>query len=284
MIVTADGYVLTNKHVIENATNVTVVMSDGALHENVKVVAEDPVNDVAFLKIADVQGLIPVELGNSGSISIGQSVVAIGNALGQYKNTVTAGIVSGTGRSISASTGSGDSSQSSAPLTDLIQTDAAINPGNSGGPLVNAAGQVIGINTAIVQGANGIGFAIPINSTKGMLASLIRDGEAQRAFLGVSFVPITPSVARELELSVSRGAYVFVENGTAVLSGGPADKAGIRDRDIITKVGDRVVGVNGDLSNLVAEHSVGDQVEIALLRGGEEMTVRVTLGAFPVRQ
>ncbi|MDR1032814.1 MAG: trypsin-like peptidase domain-containing protein [Candidatus Nomurabacteria bacterium] len=277
MIVSADGYVLTNKHVIEDAKGLKVITDDGTTYDDVDIVASDPVNDVAFLKIKNVKGLSPIEIGNSSTISVGQSVVAIGNALGQYQNTVTSGIISGRGRTISAATNNG----SMETLTDLIQTDTAINPGNSGGPLVNVKGQVIGINTAIVDDAQGIGFAIPINSIKGMLSSLQKDGSAKRAFLGVNYVSLTPDVAKELNVSVNQGAYVYVKSGTAISKGGPADKAGIKDKDIITKVGDQEVGPGGSVGNLIAEYSAGDEVELTLLRGDKEVTVKVTLGEYP---
>jgi serine protease Do len=277
MIVTEDGYVLTNKHVIEDARGLKVITDDGTTYDDVDIVATDPVNDVAFLKIKNVKDLKSIEIGNSSTISIGQSVVAVGNALGQYQNTVTSGIISGRGRSISAETNSGGVET----LTDLIQTDTAINPGNSGGPLVNVSGQVIGINTAIVDGAQGIGFAIPINSIKGMLSSLKKNQAAKRAFLGVSYVSLAPDTAKELGVSVNKGAYVYVKGGTAVQKDGPADKAGIKDQDIITKVGDQEVGPGGSVSNLIAEYPVGAEVEITLLRDGKEVTVKVTLGEFP---
>jgi serine protease Do len=197
--------------------------------------------------------------------------------LGQYQNTVTSGIVSGVGRSVSAQTNSGALES----LTDLIQTDASINPGNSGGPLLNASGQVIGINTAIADDAQGIGFAIPINSTKGMLSKLTKTGSAKRAYLGVNYVTITAEVAKEYDLPVKQGAYVYAQTGTAVPEDGPAAKAGIKDKDIITKIGDKAVGPKGSVTNLVAEYSAGEKVEITLLRSGKELVVEVTLGEFP---
>jgi serine protease Do len=277
MIVTEDGYVLTNKHVVEGAKSVKVVTDDGTTYTDVDIIATDPVNDVAFLKISGAKGLTPVAIGDSSTISIGQSVVAIGNALGQYQNTVTSGIVSGSGRTITAATSSGEAET----LTDLIQTDTAINPGNSGGPLVNAGGQVVGINTAIAEDANGIGFAIPINSTKGMLTSLKKSGKAKRAFLGVNYVSLTPDIAKEYNLSVNKGAYVYNASGSAVQKGSPAEKAGIKDKDIITKVGGKEVGLAGSVGNLIAEYPVGETVELTLLRDGKTVTVKVTLGEYP---
>lgn len=279
IIVSADGYVLTNKHVVQGSQTVSVVTSDGVTHTNVKVIGEDPLNDVAFLKINDVSDLKAAELGDSSSLRIGQSVVAIGNALGQYKNTVTSGIVSGTGRSVTAAAESG-SSDATETLTDLIQTDAAINPGNSGGPLVNIAGQVIGMNTAIASDANGLGFSIPINATKGLLKGILKDGTVERAYVGVNYISITPEVADAYKLSVQTGAYVFAESGTAVVSGSPAEKAGLKDKDIITKVNGVEVGAKGSVASLVAEYAPGDTVELTVLRDGKTTTLKVTLAAY----
>ncbi len=275
LVVSADGLILTNKHVVEGGTSFTVYLDDGRSFSDVKLAATDSMNDIAFLKISDVSDLPVAELGDSRTLRAGQSVIAIGNALGQYQNTVTSGIISGMGRSIQAS----DSSYSSPveTLTDMIQTDASINPGNSGGPLVNAAGQVVGINTAVSMDANGIGFAIPIGAVKGMLSSLITNGTAQRAYIGVQYVEITPDVASEYDLPVSSGAYVFVKDGSAVIAGGPAEKAGVKNGDIITAVAGQKVGLVGGLSTLVAEHSVGDTIDLTLLRGDQELTISIEL-------
>lgn len=275
IIVGADGYILTNKHVIDGATTVQVVLEDGTSYDNVKVLGSDPLNDIAFLRIPDVSNLPAAELGDSTSVRVGQKVIAIGNSLGQYQNTVTSGIVSGTGRPISAQ--AGDAVES---LTDLIQTDAAINPGNSGGPLLNLQGQVIGINTAIVQDAQGIGFAIPIGATKGMLKKVLAGDAVERSYLGINYIPITASIAKKYSLPVTKGAYVFNGDKTAVASGSPAEKAGVKAKDIITKVGDIEVGDRGSVSSLVAEYAPGDTIELTLLRGDQTITVKVTLAAY----
>ncbi|MFI5212708.1 MAG: S1C family serine protease [Candidatus Saccharimonadales bacterium] len=277
IIVGKDGYIMTNKHVIDGATTVGVVLADGTNYPDVKVIGSDPLNDVAFLKIDNVNNLPVAELGDSTSIRVGQKVVAIGNSLGQYQNTVTSGIISGTGRPISAQAGNSVES-----LTDLIQTDAAINPGNSGGPLLNLQGQVIGINTAIIQDAQGIGFSIPIGSTKGILKGVLNGEGVKRAYLGVNYIPITADVAAHYNLSVKKGAYVYNGNGgtSAVVSGSPADKAGLKDQDIITKVGDIEVGDRGGVSSLVGEYAPGDTIQLTILRGGQTMVVNVTLAAY----
>jgi S1-C subfamily serine protease len=278
MIVTADGYVITNSHVVDGADTVAVVTDNGDTYENVEVVGVDPLNDVAYLKISGVKDLPTVTLGDSKTIMTGQPVLAIGNALGVYQNSITQGIVSGMGRTITAADASGRNSET---LTDMIQTDAAINPGNSGGPLVNAAGEVIGINTAVSTEAQGMGFAIPISSIKGMLKSIMKNGKAERSYLGVNFVAITAEVSKEYGLSVTQGAYIYNQSGSAVVKGGPADKAGLKNKDIILKVDGIVVGPKGSILSLVGEYAAGEEVQLTVLRDGKEVLINVTLGAYP---
>ena len=275
IIVSSNGYIMTNNHVIDGAQSVEVVTTDGTRYEDVRVVGSDPLNDIAFLKIAQVNDLTPAEIGNSSSIRIGQSVVAIGNALGQYQNTVTSGIISGTGRPVVAQSGNELES-----LTDLLQTDAAINSGNSGGPLLNMSGQVIGINTAVANDANGIGFAIPIDATKGLLEGLLETGEVTKAYLGVNYVAITPDTRETYSLPVTRGAYVFTPDGSAVVEGSPADEAGIENKDIITKVGDSEVGNPAGVASLIGQYRPGETVTLTVLRDGRTLTVDVTLEAY----
>ena len=278
MIVSSNGYILTNKHVINGADSVNVIMQSGKIYKNVQVLGSDPLNDVAFLKIAHATDLPTVTLGDSKTVRIGQSVVAIGNALGQYQNTVTSGIISGTGRPVVASDGT--SSGNAESLSDLLQTDAAINSGNSGGPLLNLKGQVIGINTAIAQDAQSIGFAIPIGATKGMLHHLVKTGKLERAYLGVQYIPITPEVKDEYNLSVDQGDYITAQKGSGVLANGPAAKAGISDKDIITKVNDYKIGEVASVSSLVSEYQPGEQVTITFLHNGTTKKVQVTLGTY----
>ncbi len=275
IVVSENGYILTNKHVIDGATEVGVVLSDGTHYEDVEVVGTDPLNDVAFLKIPDANNLKVVELGNSSSIRVGQQVVAIGNSLGQYQNTVTSGIISGTGRPITAQSGS-----TVETLTDLLQTDAAINPGNSGGPLLNMSGQVVGMNTAIAADAQGIGFAIPINSVKGMLKGVLEDGRVERAFLGVNFVPVTPETAKLYDLPVQNGAYIYSQQTFPVASGSPADQAGVKEKDIITKVNGVDIGTNGALTTLIGEYQPGDTIDLTIVRGGATQNIKVTLATY----
>lgn len=278
MIVSGNGYILTNKHVVDGASAVTVILANGKTYRNVEVVGTDPLNDLAFLKISNVSSLPSVTLGDSKTIRVGQSVVAIGNALGQYQNTVTSGIISGTGRPVVAASDENGTSQES--LTDLIQTDAAINSGNSGGPLLNLKGQVVGINTAIAQDANNIGFSIPIGAAKGLLAHVIKTGKVERPYLGIRYISITPEVRAQYKLSVDRGDYVTAEGGAAVVSGSPAAKAGLRARDIITKVNGYSVGEVASVSSLISEYEPGDTVQLTVLRGTQTLTKSVTLAAY----
>lgn len=276
IIVSKDGVVMTNKHVVQGADTVGVILSDGTRHDNVKVLGVDPLNDVAFLKVSNVSNLSAAELGDSSSVRVGQQVVAIGNSLGQYANTVTSGIISGLGRPVSARDG-----ELIENLSDLLQTDAAINPGNSGGPLLNLEGQVVGINTAIAEDAQSIGFAIPINATKGILKGVLADGTVARSYLGVSFIPVTADVAEYYKLPVKKGAYVIGQNGSSALAqGGPADKAGVKERDIIVKVGGSEVGPAGGVSSLVGEYAPGERVQLEILRDGRVLRLEVALGTY----
>lgn len=272
VILSDTGYILTNKHVVKNSTQLRVVTSDGETYDDVKVVFQDPFNDLAFLKVANPKNFKAIEIGDSKTVKVGQSVIAIGNSLGQYQNTVTRGIISGTNRSITAQ----GSDRSVESLTDMLQTDAAINPGNSGGPLVNAGGQLIGINTAVTQGANGLGFAIPISAAKGVIKQLGRnDDQIQRAMLGVRYIAINPAIAKDKNLTEKQGALVT----GSVLQGSSAEKAGLKEGDIIMKVNGLEVGKTSGLSTLLSEYAVGDEVELVIKRGTETITSKVKLQA-----
>lgn len=281
MIISANGYVLTNKHVINGASSVTIITSDDKVYDDVKVLGTDPLNDVAFLKIPKVKDLPTVTIGDSKTVRPGQNVIAIGNALGQFQNTVTSGIISGIGRPVVASTSGdyfGDSAES---LSDLLQTDAAINSGNSGGPLLNMKGQVIGINTAVAEGAQSIGFAIPIGATKGIIKHLLATGEVERAIVGLQYVSITPEVKAEYELNVDQGDYVTATGGGGGLGEeSPARKAGIEKGDVIVKVNDFNVGAGKSTATLIGEFKPGDTVQLTLLRDGKTITKNVTLTSY----
>lgn len=273
MVISSDGLIMTNKHVVSD-TNATyaVVTSDGKIYKNAKVLARDPYNDVAFVKI-DAKGLKPVTFGDSSAIVVGQNVIAIGNALGQFQNTATTGIVSGFGRSIQAGDSSGGSTET---LTNLIQTDAAINPGNSGGPLVTTAGEVIGMNTATAGNAQNIGFAIPVSEIKNQIKSVMANGTIVRPYLGVRYTELTPQLAQQNNLSVDYGAYL-----TSVVSGSPADKAGLQQDDIITKINNDSISAMNSLQSIMAKYQVGDEITVTYLRDTKTKTVTIKLEKAP---
>jgi serine protease Do len=287
MILTSDGLIMTNRHVVpDGTTNVSVTLSDGTVYDNVKVVgrtSDSDSLDVAFLQIQDTKGkkLTPIKLGDSSKVKIGDPVVAIGNALGQFQNTVTSGIISGYGRSVQASASDGSSAEN---LDDLFQTDAAINEGNSGGPLVDLNGEVIGMNTAIASDSQNIGFAIPINDLSGLVASVEQTGKLQRPYLGVVYVPITKDIAEQYNLTVDQGAYIPKEiqiGEQTVLSNGPAAKAGVQEGDVITKVDSTSINQTASLTSVLGKHKVGDKVTLTIIRGGKTITLDVTLGTAP---
>ncbi len=272
--VTSDGLILTNKHVVADASaNYTVLLSDGKSYE-AKVVGIDPVNDIALVKI-DIANAPTLVLASSDNLEIGQSVIAIGNSLGQYSNTVTTGVISGIGRSITA--GGNDGAEQ---LEGVIQTDAAINPGNSGGPLLNIAGQVIGINTAIDQEGQSVGFAIPSNDARKDLDSFTKTGKITRPFLGVRYLMITPDIAKQQKLPREYGALVSrgeQMKDVAVVPGSPADKAGVIENDIILEVNGQKLDDQHTLAGVLRKFSTGDAITLKLYRKGEEKTVSVTL-------
>ena len=287
IILDAKGLIMTNRHVVPTGTTkVSVTLSDGTVLDNVTVVGRTSSSDsldVAFLQVQDLKGktLVPAKLGDSSKVKVGDSVVAIGNALGQFQNTVTSGIISGYGRSVTAGDSSGNSTEN---LDDLFQTDAAINEGNSGGPLVNLNGEVVGMNTAVASGSQSIGFAIPINDISGLIDSVKTTGKLQRPYLGVVYVPLTSDVAKEYSLSVDRGAYVPNSSDlgqTTIIADGPADKAGIKEGDIITKVDGTAIDENTSLTSILGKHKVGDKVSLSVVRDGKTINVDVTLGAAP---
>ncbi len=281
MIVTPDGLILTNAHVVSGGSDFTVTTSDGKQYKNAQVVASDATRDIAFIRIK-ASGLKPVVLGDSNNLQVGARVIAIGNALGQYQNSATEGIISGLGRPVEAGDESGQGVES---LDNLIQTDAAINPGNSGGPLVNISGQVIGMNTAIAGQAQNIGFAIPINEVKAALDSVKNKGTISRPYLGVRYVQITPEFAQNNNIDQTSGAYVTGDRqNLAVLPNSPASKAGIQEGDIITKINNDTIDQTHTLSGIVGKYKVGDTVKITYIRDGKTTTVNVKLEEAPSGQ
>lgn len=289
IIISSNGLIVTNRHVVpQGTTSVSVTLSDGTELDNVQVLGRTSTSDsldIAFLKITDTKGkkLVPATLGDSSKVQVGDRVVAIGNALGQFQNTVTSGIISGFGRSVQASEDGDQTGSTSENLQDLFQTDAAINEGNSGGPLVNASGQVIGINTAIAGGAQNIGFSIPINDVSGLIKTVLQTGKFQQPFLGVRYISLTNDVAKQLNLKTTTGAYVIPadrnDGQDPVVSGSPAAKAGIKGGDIIEAVDGTNIDENHSLTSLLDQHSVGDQVSLKVLRNGNQLSVSVTLAA-----
>jgi S1-C subfamily serine protease len=273
-ILSSDGYIMTNRHVVDDAQADYTVLTNDAKSYPAKVIATDPVNDLAVLKI-DAKDLPAIEFGNSDSLQIGQTVIAIGNALGEYRNTVTKGVVSGLARRITAGDG-----QSSETLENAIQTDAAINPGNSGGPLLNLAGQVIGVNVAVSQQGQLIGFAIPANQANSVYESVKTTGRIVRPYLGVRYVPITKSLQEENKLSVDYG--VLIQRGTArdelaIIPGSPADKAGLQENDIILEINGVKLDTEHSLSGEIQKHKPGEVITLKVLSKGKEKTVSATL-------
>lgn len=278
--VAEDGYLITNKHVVsDEQANYTVITKDGDKYE-AEVIARDPTNDIAILKV-DVNGFPTIEMGDSDSLQVGQTIIAIGFALGEYENSVSRGVVSGLSRDIQA----GDyTTGQSERLEGVIQTDAAINPGNSGGPLLNIDGQAIGVNVAIVQGSENIGFALPINEVRTAFASVQETGKISRPQLGVRYIPITEEIKERNNLSVDYGALVIrgEERGElAVIPGSPADRAGIQENDIILEVDGVRVDEDNTLVSLIRKYKVDDTIEVKLLHKGEEKTVSVILEEIP---
>ena len=270
VIISSDGYIVTNNHVVENASDLSVILSDGT-QLSARVISTDIFADLAVLK-ADGQMPAVVTIGNSDNLKSGETVIAIGSPLGEFRNTVTVGVISATGRMLD--TGNGYF------MEDLLQTDAAINQGNSGGPLVNLNGELVGINTLIVRGGNGssavaegLGFAIPSNTVRLIAERIIAQGYFARPYLGVNFQSITPSIARRYDLPTSWGAYV-----TDVDSRGPAANAGLQRGDIIISIGEQNIDEENSYINLLFAYQPGDQVTIKALRNGQEMTFDVTLG------
>jgi len=274
-IVSPDGYVLTSQHVVADTEADYTVILEPKKKYPAKVLARDPINDIAILKIKG-KGFPFLELGNSSKIELGEEVVAIGNALGEFHDTVSAGIISGLSRYIQARN---HMTQQAERLRGLIQTDAAINPGNSGGPLVNMQAQVIGVNTAVVMGAQNIGFAIPINYAGKDLEEVKKYGKIQLPFLGVKYVLLTKEIAQKNKLPVNYGALVVRETlgESAVIKGSAADRAGLREFDIILQARGEKITTENPLSSILQKSKIGQEIELKILREKKEMTVKVIL-------
>ncbi|MGC9602907.1 MAG: trypsin-like peptidase domain-containing protein [Minisyncoccia bacterium] len=275
-IVDKSGIILTNKHVIaESGVSYTVFLNDDESYE-AEVLARDPINDVAILKIKTGKTLPVVKLGNSENLELGQTVLAIGNALGIFKNTVSRGIVSGLSRSVQAKS---DSRAPVQELRGLIQTDAAINPGNSGGPLVDICGCAVGINAAVVVGAQNISFAIPIKAAERDLSDLKRYGRIRRPLLGLRYLVLNHDLSEKMGLPAEYGAYITRQNSTetAVIPKSPADKAGILEQDIVLEWNGEKITSDTTLQDFLDDCKVGEEVKLKILRAGKEREVMVTL-------
>ncbi len=274
-IITSDGLIATNKHVINGGESYVVTTNDGKTFDG-KVVGIDPTTDLALVKV-DAHGLPVADLGDSDKVQIGQWVIAIGNALGEFQNSVTVGVISGLNRKAQPS----DSSGQTENLDGLIQTDTAINPGNSGGPLLTLKGQVIGINTAVAGNAQNLGFVIPVNELKKSLDSYKKNGKILRAYVGVRYQPITKTLAKPLNLPTAQGALLSDSgNLSAVVADSPAAKAGLKANDIITKVDKNDVTESNPLSKITRQYNPGDTVTLTIIRDKKTETLTLTFGTL----
>ena len=275
-IISSDGYVLTSAHVVIDPEADYTVLLEPEKKYPAKILARDPINDIAILKIKGVK--FPyLELGDSNKIQLGEEVVAVGNPLGEFHDTLSAGIISGMSRLIQARN---HFTQELQQLRGLIQTDAAINPGNSGGPLVNMEGKVIGINTAAVMGAQNIGFAIPINYAQKDLEEVKKYGKLRMPFLGVKYVLLTKEMAEKNKLPVDYGAIIIRENlgESAVIKDSPADKAGLKEFDIILEIQNKKITTENPLSNILQKCQIEQEIELKILREGKKIIAKIKLG------
>ncbi|HCJ45599.1 MAG TPA: hypothetical protein DHV33_01650 [Candidatus Moranbacteria bacterium] len=273
--VSNDGMIVTNKHVVSDEQAEYTVIMQGGKEYSAKVLARDPNNDIAVLKI-EGSDFPALTLGDSSALKVGQTVVAIGNALGEFSDSVTSGIISGLKRNVSAGSGFGMEEK----LTDIIQTDTAINPGNSGGPLFNISGEVIGINVAVARGAENVGFALPIDSVKRVIDRVKKTGKISVPYIGVRYVLLDDEIQKANNLPYNYGALVL--RGTkmtdfAVIPGSPADKANIVENDIILRVNGKKIDADHPLTLLISEYVIGDEVTFSLWHKGKESDVKLTL-------
>jgi len=279
--VSSDGYIITNEHVVSSSeAEYTVVTQEGKRYA-AKVVAKDPALDIAVLKIPGTNYPY-LEFGDSDRLQVGQSVIAIGNALAEFRNTVSVGVVSGLSRSVVA----GDEFGRMETLDEVIQTDAAINPGNSGGPLLNLQGKVVGVNVAMVGGSQNINFALPGNSIKDILASIRRVGKIVRPYLGVQYVSVDPQLKERENLPFDYGVLISsgnAANQSAVIAGSPAASAGLKNGDVILELEGQKIGEDKSLASLIRERKVGDKVVLKVWRAGQTLEISVVLGQLPDR-
>lgn len=278
-LVSADGMIVTNRHVVANDdVEYTVFLNDGSKH-TAQVIARDPVNDLAIIRI-NASSLPFLQLAASDELKVGQTVIAIGNALAEFRNTVSVGVISGLSRSIVAGGGATQPEQ----LEEVIQTDAGINPGNSGGPLLNLQGEVVGVNVAVALGSENIGFALPVNLVRGVVESVQKTGTIVRPYLGVRYTVITPLLKETNKLPIDHGMLVIRGESAqelAVLPGSPADKVGLAEGDIILEADGKVLDESTSLASVIRRKQVGDTITLKVFSKGRERTVSVTLEALP---
>jgi len=274
-IVSPDGYIITSNHVVsDREADYTVILEPKKTYP-AKVVSRDPINDIAILKI-DAKNLPYLELGDSEKLELGQTVIAVGNALGEFHDTISTGVVSGLSRYITAFSGLNRQAER---LRGLIQTDAAINPGNSGGPLVDIEGKVIGVNTAMVMGAQNIGFAIPINYAKKDLEEVKKYGKVRRPFLGIKYVILNKEIAEKNKLPINYGALIVRETlgESPIIKGSAAEKAGLREFDIILECNGKKITEKNPLANLLQNFKIGEEITLKILRNKKEIILKVKL-------
>jgi len=273
--VSPDGYILTSQHVVADKEADYAVILEPEKTYPAKVLARDPINDVAILKIKN-EGFSYLELDDSDKIDLGETVLAIGNALGEFHDTLSLGIVSGLSRYLTAFGGIEGQAES---LRGLIQTDAAVNPGNSGGPLVNMEGKVIGINTAMVMGAQNLNFAIPINYAKKDLEEVKKFGRLKRPFLGVKYILLNKKIAEKNKLPVENGALIIRETlgESAIIKGSAAETAGLKEFDIILECQKEKITEKNSLANILQKYKIGQEINLKVLREGKEINLKVKL-------
>ena len=275
-IISPDGMILTNRHVIIDKNAEYIITTSQNTRHSARVLAKDPINDIAILKI-EAQNLPTIPIGNSFGLELGQTVIAIGNALAQFQNSISKGIVSGLSRFLVA--GAVDE-EGPHHLRGLIQTDAAINFGNSGGPLLNLEGEAIGINTAVVFGAQNINFAIPISAAKKDLEEVKKHGKIARPYLGIRYVMLNPEIQAETGAPVNSGAWILPEHlpeDYGVTKKSPAEKAGLKENDIIIEYNGKKIGADGKLDEMIQNSSIGPAIPLTILRGKKELRLKVTL-------
>ncbi|PIR44182.1 hypothetical protein COV23_01345 [Candidatus Wolfebacteria bacterium CG10_big_fil_rev_8_21_14_0_10_31_9] len=276
-IVSPEGIVMSNRHIVNDYENhYTVLTTDGKKY-NAKIIAKDPVSDIAMLKIENTNKFPYIKLSNSVKLKLGEEVIAIGNAMGIFQNTVSAGIISGLSRSITAQI---DSRSPIQEIHGLIQTDAAINPGNSGGPLVNMKGEAIGINIAIISTAENIGFTLPINMAKKDLEDIKKYGKICKPFLGVHYIIVDDHIKNKFKLPVNFGAYVINEKpyNEIIIPNSPAEKIGIKEKDIILELAGQKITQEKTIGDILEDCSVGDCKKIKILHAGKEFETKIILG------